>query len=69
MTDTYIVRIYRRAKHEPQEIAGIAEHVEKEQEFRFQNLDELCGIIANQKSRTTKVKQRRTDNNPEESVK
>lgn len=60
---TYIVRIYRRTKDKPEEIIGLVEHVDTQDQFRFHNLQELCAIIAGPaiegEQRTGKTKKRR----------
>jgi hypothetical protein len=43
--DSYVVRIYRRETHKPQDVAGLVEIVAKEEERPFANFEELRAIL------------------------
>ena len=43
--ENYIVRIYRRDKDSPSEIAGLVELVEAKKKHPFKNIDELSYIL------------------------
>ncbi len=43
--DCYIVRIYRRTEHDPRQIVGTVENVEKEESKAFRHIDDLIREI------------------------
>ncbi len=43
--DTYIIRIYRRDKNDPRNIAGLIEMIGTGEKRIFANRDELFGIL------------------------
>jgi hypothetical protein len=49
--DSYVVRIYRRELHKPQDVAGLVEIVAKEEEQPFANFEELRDILCETRSR------------------
>jgi hypothetical protein len=48
--ETYIIRIYRRLVNRPKQIIGVSEHVETGEKNRFENFQQLSGIILNSES-------------------
>ncbi len=45
MQENYIVRIYRRDKDRPHQIAGIVEHIESAQQLAFHNPGDLIEFL------------------------
>ncbi len=43
--DCYIVRIYRRTEHDPRQIVGTVENVEKEESKTFRHIDDLVRVF------------------------
>ncbi len=52
--DSYLIRIYRRDKENPEDIVGIIEEIGTEEQHSFKNLSELNSIITKQKRRKRK---------------
>ena len=48
--ETYIIRIYRRLVNQPEQITGVSEYVETGEKNRFENFQQLSGIILDSKS-------------------
>jgi len=48
--DTIILRIYRRSAERPGDIIGVSEHVETGEKKRFENIQQLSGIILHSQS-------------------
>jgi hypothetical protein len=49
--DSYLIRIYRRDKENPEAIVGIVEEIGTEEKHSFKNLSELNSIITKPKRR------------------
>ena len=47
--DSYLIRIYRREKDNPEGIVGIIEEIGTEKKHSFKSLSELTGIITKPK--------------------
>jgi hypothetical protein len=47
--DSYLIRIYRRDKDNPEGIVGIIEEIGAEKRYSFRNISELAKIITLQK--------------------
>ena len=45
--DTYIIRIYRRDKDDPRNIAGLVEIIGRDEKMTFTSRDELWGVLMN----------------------
>ena len=43
--ETFIIRIYRRLIAQPEQILGVSEHVETGRIDRFENIDQLNGLL------------------------
>ena len=43
--DCYIVRIYRRTEHDPRQIVGTVEDVDKEESKTFRHIDDLVKVF------------------------
>ena len=56
--ETFIVRIYYRLIGKPENIVGITEHVETGEKKRFENCQQLNGIILQTGSTLKKHKRR-----------
>jgi hypothetical protein len=48
--DSYLIRIYRRDKQNPDAIVGIIEEIGTESKEPFKDISELCGILINRKA-------------------
>jgi hypothetical protein len=59
--ETFIVRIYHRFLSKPENIVGITENVETGAKKRFENVQQLSGIILDSESTS---KQNKHLNNP-----
>mgnify|MGYP000625099348 CR=1 FL=1 len=44
--ESYVVRVYRRVKGDPNAVVGVVEAPESRRQARFQDLAELAGILA-----------------------
>jgi len=52
--ESYLIRIYRRSKDDPDYIVGIVEEINMEEKHSFKNLSELIEIITKPKRRKHK---------------
>ena len=43
--ENYIIRIYRRDHSDPERLTGILESVERETQYPFHTLKELCALL------------------------
>ena len=48
--DTYLIRIYRRLANRPEQIIGVSEHVETGEKNKFENFQQLSGILLDSES-------------------
>jgi hypothetical protein len=67
--ETYIIRIYRRLANRPEQIVGVSEHVETGEKNRFENFQQLSGIILNSESSIRQHKRDRAKKENAESTK
>ena len=56
LLDSFIIRIYRCAKHKPNSLVGVAEKVGNEETLAFRSLDELWGILTSSRRRPMQPK-------------
>jgi hypothetical protein len=63
MMDSYLTRIYRRSKDDPDEIVGIIEEIDTGEKHSFKHVSELNAIITKparkKRNRTTGIKERK----------
>ncbi len=52
----YVIRIYRRQKNDPRNLAGVVEEVGVEGDKTFSNLDELWSLLNSSKAQAVKGK-------------
>jgi hypothetical protein len=57
--DNYILRIYRRKKHDPRILVGVVEEVGVQGSKAFSNLDELWSILNPNKNQPTWWRERK----------
>lgn len=48
--DSYVVRIYRRNSSSPQNLVGLVELIDTNQELAFTNYDELLAILSHRQA-------------------
>jgi len=56
--DSYLIRIYRRDKENPEAIVGIIEEIGADRKEPFKNISELCDIIVQQRGDKDRIKKR-----------
>ncbi|MBW1858014.1 MAG: hypothetical protein JRI42_07070 [Deltaproteobacteria bacterium] len=54
--DSYLIRIYRRDKENPEAIVGIIEEIGADRKEPFKNISELCDIIVQQRGNKARIK-------------